>query len=83
MQGASVQAEDRCIILNFESLTDAMQLLAPWKGAGPRLQAAAQVHGALRAVGVGMEVRVKGRTVAELGHEHMTGSLLTLIQPAV
>ena len=82
MTPASAQASGNRIILQFESLDDALRLLTPWKSTAPRVLAARQIHGALHAVGLGMEVRVKGHTVAELGADEMRGPLFALLDPA-
>lgn len=83
MTNATVDAAGSRIILQFDCLDDALRLLTPWKGSVPRAQAARQIHGALHAVGLGMEVKVKGRTVVELGQDEMRGPLLALLDPAL
>lgn len=68
------------IVLQFESLEEVMKLLSPWRGVSTRAMAAMQIHHALAAAGIEVEVRVKGRPVAELGTGEMRGSLLSLLQ---
>lgn len=76
------EAHDNRIVLQFDTLDDALRLFSPWRGAGPRFQAAAQIHSALEAVGLAVVVEVKGRAVAELGAGEPRGPLFTLLQPA-
>lgn len=80
MPPTQAQAEGNHIVLQFETLDDALRLFTPWRGAGPRVQAATQIHAALVAVGLAVEVRVKGRAVAELGHGEPHGPLFALLQ---
>ena len=75
-------AHDNHIVLQFETLDDALRLFSPWRGAGPRAQAASQIHSALAAAGLAVEVQVKGRAVAQLGAGEPRGVLFTLLQPA-
>jgi hypothetical protein len=72
-------AEGR-IILNFASLDDAMRLFQPWHDGRQRLEAAGQIRRALEAVGLTVEVRVKGRAVAEVGSGGLHGSMMRLIE---
>lgn len=76
------QAHDNQIVLHFESLDDALRLFSPWRGAGPRIQAASQIHSALAAAGLAVEVQVNGRSVAQLGLGEPSGVLFSLLQPA-
>ncbi len=83
MSSPSAEAQGNRIVLQFESLDDALKLFSPWKGAGPRVQAASQIHQALEAAGLTVELRVKGRPVAQLGTCELRGPLLALLQPAI
>ncbi len=83
MPNTRAQAHDNRIVLQFDSLEDALRLFSPWRGAAPRFQAAAQINQALETVGLAVVVQVKGRAVAELGQGEPRGALLTLLQPAV
>lgn len=76
------QAHNNQIVLQFDSLDDALRLFTPWRGAGPRMQAASQIHSALAAAGLAVEVRVKDRPVALLGLGEPSGVLFSLLQPA-
>lgn len=76
------EAHENRIVLQFDTLDDALRLFSPWRGAGPRVQAASQIHAALSAAGLAVEVRVKGRPVAELGAGEPRGVLFSLLQPA-
>lgn len=79
MTPAKAEAETNRIILHFETLEDALRLFSPWRGAAPRAQAAQQIHLALSSVGLLLEVRIQGRTVAELGSAQPRGPLFTLL----
>jgi hypothetical protein len=74
-----VESTGNRIILHFDSLEDALQLLSPWHGANRRAEVAEEIHRALQAIGVRMELNVKGHTVAELGLGDLRGSALTLL----
>jgi len=82
MATPSAEAHGNRIVLQFDSLDDALKLFTPWKGAGPRVQAASQIHSALEAAGLVVEVRVKDRPVAHLGMGDLRGPLISLLQPA-
>lgn len=82
MPNTRAAAHDNRIVLQFDSLDDALRLFSPWRGAGPRAQAASQIHSALAAVGLAVEVQVKGRAVALLGAGEPRGALFSLLQPA-
>ncbi len=79
MTPARAEAERNRIILHFETLEDALRLFSPWRGAGPRAQAAQQIHHALSSVGLLLEVRIQGRPVAELGSVAPHGPLFSLL----
>lgn len=79
MTPARAEAEKNRIILHFETLEDALRLFSPWRGAGPRAQAAQQIHHALSSVGLRLEVRIQGRPVAELGSVAPHGPLFSLL----
>lgn len=74
-----IEAAGKRIVLQFDSLEEVMKLLSPWRGASTRAQAATQIHHALAAAGIEVELRVKGCPVAELGAGQMRGSLLSLL----
>ena len=82
MHTPQVYADGSRIVLQFDTLDDALKLFSPWRGAAPRVEAAAKIHSALAAVGLGVEVRVKDRAVAELGNGEIRGPILSLLQPA-
>lgn len=77
-----VESTGNRIILHFDTLEEALQLLSPWRGAGRRAEVTDDIHRALQAIGVRMELRVKGRSVAELGLGDLRGSALTLLRLA-
>lgn len=79
MKPARAEADHNRIILHFETLEDAMRLLTPWRGAGPRAQAAQQIHHALSSAGLLLEIRIQGRPVAELGSGAPHGPLFSLL----
>lgn len=79
MRPAHAEADNNRIILHFETLEDALRLLTPWRGAGPRAQAAQQIHDALSSAGLLLEVRIQGRPVAELGSGEPHGPLFSLL----
>ena len=54
-------------------------MLRPWHGEKLRADAAEKITCALEAVGLVVEVRVKGRAVAEMGLGGIHGSLLQLL----
>ena len=79
MATPTVESAGNRIILQFESLDQAMGLLRPWHAEKLRAEAASTITRALEAVGLVVEVRVKGRAVAEVGLGGFHGSLLQLI----
>jgi len=79
MPAPKVESNENRIILNFESLEQALQLLKPWSQAQHRAEAARQIHRALEAVGLHLEVRVKGIAVAHVGLGDFQGSMLSLL----
>lgn len=80
MSAPTVEATGNRIILDFESLEEAMRLLVPWPNAAKRADVAAQLSESLAAIGLAVELRVKGRSVAEFAGGAMRGSLLSLIR---
>ncbi len=70
----------RKIILNFPTLEQAAQLLNPWRDSASRARAISNLHQALMTAGLNLEIRVNGRSMAELGTELMRGALLTLLR---
>jgi hypothetical protein len=74
-----VEGAGNRIILNFESLEQALQLLRPWRGATRRAEVASQIHQALAAAGLSLELRVNGRPVAEIGEGYLRGSLFSVL----
>jgi len=79
MNSPAVETSGNRIILDFETLEDALRLLAPWTSAKTRADVASRFNESLAAAGIAVELRVKGRRVAELGQGPMRGSLLSLI----
>jgi hypothetical protein len=75
----NVELDGNRIILHFDRLEDALRLLSPWREARTRADVASRIHEALNAVGLAVELRVKGRPVAELGEGEARGSLLSLV----
>jgi hypothetical protein len=68
------------IILEFETLEQALMLLKPWRAENSRAAAAARIHESLTAVGLQMELRVRGKSVAEFGDGAFRGSLCALLR---
>jgi len=79
MSAPMVETDQNRIVLNFDSLDQALQLLKPWAHPQLRADAARKIHGALEAVGLQLEVRVKGVPVAQMGSGDFHGSLLALL----
>jgi|GEM_PF-2318324 len=80
MRTPNVETTGNRIILDFESLDEAMRLLVPWPNASKRADMTAKLNEALTAIGLAVELRVKGRSVAEFEGGSMRGSLLSLIR---
>lgn len=74
-----IESIENRIILHFDSLESAMQLFSPWKGVHRRAEAVEQIGKALAAVGLNVEIRVKGRRFAELVSGRLRGPILTLL----
>jgi hypothetical protein len=70
------------IILEFDTLDQALMLLKPWRAETSRAAAAARIHESLTAVGLQMELRVRGKSVAEFGDGMFRGSLCALLRSA-
>jgi|WetSurMetagenome_2_1015567.scaffolds.fasta_scaffold490615_2 hypothetical protein len=83
MATARTEIDGHRIVLDFDNLEDALQLLSPWRGAVIRAEVAENMHKALSAVGLTLEVRAKGCPVAELGEGQFRGSLLALLKAAL
>jgi hypothetical protein len=79
MTAPLIESIENRIILHFEDLEQALQLLKPWNGAQRRAEATRLVNQALESAGIILEVRVKGRSVAQLGLGDMHGSLFSLL----
>ena len=79
MGAPNVEAMGNRIILDFESLDEAMRLLMPWPNAAKRADVAVKLSESIAAIGLAVELRVKGRSVAEFEGGSMRGSLLNLI----
>lgn len=77
-----VESRDNWIVLNFETLDQALQLLSPWKDARHRKDALQQITKALSAVGLCVEIKVKGRRIAELVAGQIRGPIVALLGPA-
>jgi hypothetical protein len=83
MTGSHAKARSNRIVLQFDSLDDALRLFNPRHEAPSRApQAAAKIHQALASAGLGLSLRVQGRPVAELGQGEMAGPLLELLGKA-
>lgn len=80
MSAPNVEATGNRIILDFESLDEAMRLLVPWPNAAKRADMTVKLSEALTSIGLAVELRVKGRSVAEFEGGSMRGSLLSLIR---
>jgi hypothetical protein len=79
MTAPAIESAGNRIILHFQDLEEALQMLKPWPGAERRADAARCVHHALESVGLILEVRVKGTPVAQMGLADLRGSLLSLL----
>lgn len=79
MSAPNVEAVGNKIILDFETLEEAMRLLVPWPNAMKRAEVATKLSESLAAIGLAVELRVKGRSVAEFTGGSMRGSLLNLV----
>jgi hypothetical protein len=83
MGAPTVEASGNRIILNFDSLEEALRLLMPWPTAGKRAEVTTKLSESLAAIGLAVELRVKGRSVVEFADGGMSGSLLSLIRGTV
>ena len=79
MSAPNVEAAGNRIILDFDSMEEALRLLTPWPNAAKRADLASKLSESLSAIGLAFELRVKGRKVAEFADGTMRGSLLRLI----
>ena len=79
MATPTVESIGNRIILQFETLEQALGMLRPWHAEKLRADAADKITRALEAGGLIVEVRVKGRAVAEMGLGGIHGSLLQLL----
>ncbi|MBE0660175.1 MAG: hypothetical protein IH602_20955 [Bryobacteraceae bacterium] len=79
MSAPNVEAVGNKIILDFETLEEAMRLLVPWPNAMKRAEVASKLSESLAGIGLAVELRVKGRSVAEFTGGSMRGSLLNLV----
>jgi hypothetical protein len=80
MDAPHVETMENGLVFDFESLDDAMRLLSPWRAPAARADAAWQIHRALGAAGLRLQIRVNGTTVAEMGQGVFRGSLLNLLR---
>lgn len=71
--------EGNLIVLDFATLPEALQLWKPWADARRRAEMTDMIHEALSAAGLGLEVRVQGKTVAHLGEPEKAGLILGLV----
>lgn len=76
---AKIHGEGNRIVLEFDSLADALKLWKPWGDRIRRLEVTDLLHEALASAGISLELRVQGKSVAELGGEAKTGLALRLI----
>ncbi|MCS7025528.1 MAG: hypothetical protein NZV14_12075 [Bryobacteraceae bacterium] len=77
-----VFGEGNRIILDFETLADALRFWKPWGDCMRRVEVTELLHNALSSVGVSLELRVQGKSVAELGGDVKSGLALRLIAGA-
>lgn len=75
-----VHSEGTQIVLDFETLADALRLWKPWTDAVRRLEVTEVLHRGLAAAGLSLQLRVQGRTVADLGGEEKSGIALRLLE---
>jgi hypothetical protein len=74
-----VHGEDNRIILDFDSLGEALQLWKPWCDGKRRTEITQLLHQALHGAGLCLEVRVQGRCVMTLGMAQASGLALQLL----
>lgn len=74
-----VHGEGRQIVLDFPSLSAALQLWKPWSDGKRREEITDLLHQALAAAGLSLEVRVQGKPVALLGGASKQGLALQLL----
>lgn len=77
--GFDTRWEENRIVVEFQCLADAMQLMKPWHTAQRRAAAVNALHEMLQTAGMMMEVRIHGRVAAVLGGAACGGWLLRLI----
>lgn len=78
-----IESSENRIVLNFDSLEQALQLLSPWKDRRNRMAAAQQITKALSAAGLSVEIKVKGRQIAELVAGQIRGPILALLSQQI
>ena len=66
-----VHSEGNQIVLDFETLADALRLWKPWSDAVRRLEVTEVLHRGLAAAGLNLQLRVQGRPVADLGGDEI------------
>ena len=76
-----IESKDNRIVLHFETLDQALQLLSPWKDLRHRKDAAEQITKALSAIGLCLEIKVKGRQIAEFVAGKIRGPIVALLGP--
>jgi hypothetical protein len=79
MDAPRIETEGNGVVFDFDRLEDALRLLSPWRAPAARANAAWQIHRALGAAGLRLQVRVNGTVIAELGDGAFRGSLLNLL----
>ncbi|MEO8663561.1 MAG: hypothetical protein ABI693_34210 [Bryobacteraceae bacterium] len=77
--GVSVNGEGKRITLDFPNLQAAFEMLKPWAAQSKRVEMADRLHEALKAVGLSLEVKIQGRSMAELGSAARGGILLRFL----
>ncbi|MFN3322970.1 MAG: hypothetical protein ACK5AZ_05705 [Bryobacteraceae bacterium] len=78
-QALEIHADKNRIVLECPDLQAAFQLLQPWSGQAKRAELAEGMHRALSAAGLSLEIKVNGRSVAEIGAAAKRGLMLRLL----
>lgn len=79
LNNVAINGEGSCIVLDFPTLQDALQLWKPWNGATKRREITNLLHQALAGAGLSLELRVKGKPVAHFGSGELSGAALALL----
>lgn len=74
-----VSGSGRQIVVDFPSLSEALQFWKPWNDARRRAEITDVLHQALNSAGLSLEVRVQGKAVALLGGAEKAGLILQLL----